>query len=307
MVAVGQRRLRFGVRHTGNTLEEWQRLARTAEDLGFSTLVVQDHVGKQFAPLPALVAAAAVTSTLRLGTVVLNNDFRHPAILAHEAATVDVLSNGRLELGLGAGWLLADYQQTGLSFAAPGTRLARLAETVQICKAFFSEEVVTFHGKYYQIEGLNAFPRPTQQPHPPIMIGGRQRQMLALAARLADIVSISMLDPRGPGLPKPPTYAEKVRWVRAAAGARYSNIELHVNVSHVEVTEHRQAALDQLAAQLQVSPEEVRQSPTALVGSVEAIVEQLHAWREQCDVSYFIVPARLMDALAPVIARVAGT
>src|SRR5262249_54457961 len=149
MAPVAQRRFRFGVRHTGSTLEEWQRVARKAEALGFSTLVVQDHVDKQFAPLPALVAAAAVTSTLRLGTVVLNNDLRHPALLAKEAATVDVLTNGRLELGLGAGWLLADYHQTGLPLHTPGERLARLAETVQICKAFFTEETVTFHGKYY--------------------------------------------------------------------------------------------------------------------------------------------------------------
>jgi probable F420-dependent oxidoreductase len=307
MAPVGQRRFRFGVRHTSSTLEEGQRIARKAEDLGFSTLVVQDHVDKQLAPLLALMSAAAVTSTLRLGTVVLNNDFRHPAILAKEAATVDVLTNGRLELGLGAGWLLADYQQIGLSFDAPGERLARLAETVQICKAFFTEETVTFHGKYYQIEALDAFPTTTQKPHPPIMIGGRQRRMLSLAARQADIVSISMLDPRGPGLPQPPTYAEKVRWVREAAGARYSHIELHVNVSHVEVTAYRQAALAQLAARLQIAPQDVLQSPTTLVGSVDAIVEQLHAWREQCDVSYFIVPSRLMGSLTPVIARAVGT
>jgi probable F420-dependent oxidoreductase len=307
MAAAVQRRFRFGVRHTGSTLEDWQCVARKAEDLGFSALVVQDHVDRQFAPLPALVAAASVTSTLRLGTVVLNNALRHPAILAKEAATVDVLSNGRLELGLGAGWLLADYQQTGLSFDTSGERLARLAETVQICKAFFTEESVTFHGKYYHIEGLDAFPETIQKPYPPIMIGGRQWRLLSLAARQADIVSISMLDPRGPGLPTPPTYAEKVRWVQAAAGARYRDIELHVNASYVEVTDDRQAALEQLAARLQVALQDVLQSPTVLVGSVDAIVEQLQAWREQCDVSYFIVSSRLMDALAPVIARVVGT
>jgi probable F420-dependent oxidoreductase len=275
--------------------------------VGFSTLVVQDHVGLQLAPLPALVAAAAVTSRLRLGTVVLNNDFRHPAILAQEAATVDVLTNGRLELGLGAGWQLADYQQTGLAFATPGERLARLAETVQICKAFFTTPTVTFHGKHYQIDGLEAFPRPVQQPHPPLMIGGRRRHMLSLAARQADIVSISMLDPRRPGLPKPPTYTEKVHWVLQAAGSRYNSLELHVNVAHVEVTDNQPAALAQLAARLHMAPQDVLQSPTALVGSVDAIVEQLQAWRERCDVSYFIVPLRLMEAFAPVVARVAGT
>src|SRR5262245_27030966 len=139
------------------------------------------------------------------------------------------------------------------------------------------------------------------------MIGGRQRRVLSLAARQADIVSISMLDPRGPGLPQPPTYAEKVHWVRAAAGSRYSDIELHVNASYVEVTNHRQAVFEQLAARLQMAPEEMFQSPAILVGSVDAIVEQLYAWREQCDVSYFIVSSRLMDTLAPILAKVAGT
>src|SRR5262245_59268200 len=129
---------RFGVNNVTTSLKEWQDIARKTEALGFSTLIAQDHFGKQLAPLPSLVAAAAVTSQLRLGTVVLDNDFRHPAIVAKEAATVDVLSEGRLELGLGAGWLQADYDKTGLRYDSPGVRLERLGEAVQICKALFA-------------------------------------------------------------------------------------------------------------------------------------------------------------------------
>jgi probable F420-dependent oxidoreductase len=257
--------------------------------------------------LPALVSAAGVTSRLRLGTIVLDNDFRHPAVLAKEAATVDVLTGGRLELGLGAGWLLPDYQQTGLPFDPPGKRLARLAETVQICKAFFTADTVTFHGTHYRIEGLEAFPKPVQQPRPPIMIGGRQRRALSLAAREADIVSISMLDPRGPGLPPPPAYAEKAAWVRAAAGPRFDEIELHVNAFNVEVTDDRQGALARIAARMQVTPDAALQSPATLVGSVDAIVEQVYAWRERCGVSYFSLRPDVMEAMAPVIARLART
>lgn len=306
MASGRQRPFRFGVNNSYGSLSAWQSVARKAEDLGFATFVVQDHLDKQPAPLPALLHAAAATSTIRLGAVVLDNDFRHPALLAKEAATVDVFSNGRLELGLGAGWLTADYEQAGLSFDAPATRMARLAETVQICKAFFTDEVVTFRGTHYTITALDAYPRVAQTPRPPIMIGGRQRRLLTFAAREADIVGISLLDRRGPGLPPPPTFAEKVGWVRAAAGSRYDAIELHVNASHVEVTDNRRAALERIAAQRQVSVDEVLQTPATLVGSVDAIVEQLYAWRERCDVSYVVVPARVMEAFAPVVAWLAG-
>src|SRR5262249_41894102 len=158
--------------------EDWQAVARKAEGLGFATLVAQDHFGKQFAPLPALAAAASVTSRIRLATIVLDNDFRHPAALLKEVATVDVLSGNRFELGLGAGWLEADYAQTGIPFGSPAERIERLEETVQIYKAFFSQqsESVTFLGQHYQIEGLEAFPR--VRARPPLMLGGRQKRML---------------------------------------------------------------------------------------------------------------------------------
>ena len=291
------------------SLWEWQEIARKAEAVGFDTLIAQDHFGKQFAPLPALVAAGSVTVRLRLATLVLDNDFRHPAALAKEAATVDVLTSGRLELGLGAGWLQADYDKTGLPFDPPATRLERLSEAVQICKAFFTaEESISFSGRHYQLENLDASPHPTQKPRPPIMIGGRQRRMLALAAREADIVGISLLDRRVAGQPEPPTFAQKVAWVREAAGDRFGDLQIHVNAANVDVSDTpSDDYIDEIAARTGQSSEQVRASPGTLVGSVDAIVEQLHARREELGISYYVVHTRFMDAFAPVIARLNGS
>jgi probable F420-dependent oxidoreductase len=302
---------RFGVNSVTTSLWEWQEIARKAEAVGFHTLIAQDHFGKQFAPLPALVAAGAVTVRLRLATLVLDNDFRHPAALAKEAATVDVLTSGRLELGLGAGWLQSDYAKTGLPFDPPAERLERLSEAVQICKAFFTaaaDATISFSGKHYRVEDLDASPLPTQKPRPPIMIGGRQRRMLSLAAREADIVGISLLDRRVAGQPEPPTFAQKVEWVRQAAGDRFGDLQIHVNAATVEVSDNpSDEQVEQIAARTGQSPAQVRESPGTLIGSVESIVEQLHARREQYGISYYVVHARFMDAFAPVIARINGS
>src|SRR3954454_5220078 len=276
---MSKRPFRFSVQDQTTTLQDWQELARKVEDLGFSALVMQDHFGAQFAPLPALVSAAAVTSRLRLGTLVLDNDFRHPAALAKEAATVDVLTGGRLELGLGAGWMAGDYSKTGITYGEPAERFGRLRETTHIVKAFFSEaETVTFKGKYFQISLLDASPKTTQTP-PPILIGGRQKQMLQFAAREANIVSISMLD-RFAGVQNPPTYAQKVSWIKEAAGPRYGQLELHVNASNVAVTDDAQGAMAALAERTKLSHEDLLNTPQTLVGSVDAIVERLLMWRE---------------------------
>ena len=302
---MSNRPFRFSVQDQTTDLKDWQDLARKVEDLGFSALVMQDHFGAQFAPLPALVAAGAVTSRLRLGTLVLDNDFRHPAAVAKEAATVDVLTGGRLELGLGAGWMATDYSKTGIAYGEPADRFGRLRETVHIVKAFFTEaETVTFKGKHYQVEGLDASPKTVQTP-PPILIGGRQKQMLQFAAREANIVSISMLD-RLAGVQNPPTYAEKVAWIKEAAGPRYGEIELHVNASNIAVTDDAQGALAAIAERAKITVEDALNTPQTHVGSVDAIVERLLMWRETCDVSYFNLQRRFMDQFAPVVAKLAG-
>lgn len=300
---------RFGVNNTGEpSLKAWQEYARKAEDLGYANLIMQDHFGPQLAPFPALVAAASATTRIRLTTMVLDNDFRHPAVVAKEAATVDLLTDGRLEFGLGAGWMQADYDKIGQHFDPPGVRMARFMEAVSIVKAFFNEgKTVTFHGAYYHVEDLDAWPRPVQQPHPPLLIGGRQKRMLSFAAREADVVSISMLDRRAPDLPPPPTFGEKVSWVRKAAGPRFETLEIHANSGGLQVTDDQKGAVAQAAERLRIEPAEVLASPANLIGSVDAIVHQLQTWRETCALNYVVVPGAKMLDMAPIVARLAGT
>ncbi len=182
------RPFRFGVSVHGSTSRaEWRGIARQAEALGYSTLFLPDHLGDQLSPIPALVAAAEATSMLRVGSLVFDNDFRHPVMLAKEAATPDVLSDGRLELGVGAGWLKPEYEQAGIPFERACVRIARLEETIRIVKGLFADGPADFAGQYCTITGLEGFPKPAQRPHPPLHIGGGQR-LLSIAAREADSI-----------------------------------------------------------------------------------------------------------------------
>jgi len=299
------RPFRFGVNSVTTSRADWEDTARKAEALGYDTLIAQDHFGNQLAPVPSLVAAATVTSHLRLATLVLDNDFRHPALLAKEAATLDVLSEGRFELGLGAGWLQADYTKTGLPFDSPAVRVARLSEAVQIIVSLLSSaDPLNFKGVHYQIDNLEPLPRPVQRPRPPLMLGGRQRRMLGVAARQADTVGLSLLDPRGPGLPPPPSFAQKVAWVREAARDRFDHLELHVNASLVQVTDHpSDAEIERVATRTGQTRAQVLASPGTLIGSVDTIEETLLARREEFGVSYYVVQGRVMDDFARVVAR----
>jgi probable F420-dependent oxidoreductase len=309
---VKPRPFRFGVSGGRQTRQEWLDLARKTDDLGYSTLLLPDHFGPQLAPLPALLAAAAATPRLRVGTIVLDNDFRHPALLAKEAATIDLMTDGRLELGIGAGWMEADYHASGLPFDPPGVRVARLTEAIQIIKAFFaSDGPVTFHGRYYRVDNLQPSPRPAQRPRPPILIAGTRRRMLTLAAREADIVGLEdhQFADRATGSPAIAIAdcAEQVAIVREAAGERLSQIELNVFAPRIVVTDARQSAVDDMATQLQLRPEQVLESPSFLVGSIDAIVDQLQARRERLGISYVMIFDRVMDLFAPVVARLTGT
>src|SRR5918911_860639 len=187
------RPFRFGLNTFGVTsLAAWKDLARRAEDQGYSTLSVADHTFTPLAPLSSLAMSAAFTNRLRLGTYVLGNDFWHPTIIAREAATIDLLSEGRLELGIGSGWRKGDYSERGLRLDPPGVRIERLEEAVRLIKQLFTGEPQSFSGKYYTTDGLVSRPTPVQRPHPPILIGGGGRRMLSLAARQADIVSLNL-------------------------------------------------------------------------------------------------------------------
>jgi probable F420-dependent oxidoreductase len=292
---------------------EWAELARKVEDLGYSTLTCADHLDDQFAPVPALAAAAAATTTLRLGTLVLANDYRHPVVAAKDAATLDVLSDGRLELGLGAGWMTTDYETAGIPLDPAGVRIDRMAEGLAVIRGLMADGPFSFAGTHYRIDGLEGFPKPVQQPHPPIVIGGGGPRVLGFAAQHADIVglnvnlAVGVIDDRaGPNATEEATQA-KVDLVREAAGERFDEIELQVRVHAVVVTDDRQGMAELMAPALGVSPDAALASPHAIAGTHDQIVEDLIARRERWGISYLGVSVDALDALAPVVSMLAGT
>jgi len=245
---------------------------------------------------------------------VLNNDFRHPALLAREAATLDVLSDGRLELGLGAGHMQSEYEQAGLAFDPGATRVERLGEAVVIGKRLLEGESVTFAGRHYRVTGHSIHPRPVQRPRPPVFIGGHAPRLLRLAAREADIVGLTGIAFRQGG--REPDVAgfraasvdECVRLVGEAAADRFDRLELNALVQRVVVTDDRRKAAEELATGrwAQLTPDEILASPYALVGTADQMVDDLRARRERWGISYIMTHEPFMDALAPVVARLAG-
>ena len=306
-----RRAFRFGVVcWQARSRHDWREKARQAEQLGYTTFLVPDHLQDQVAPVPALLAAADATTTLRIGSHIFANDFRHPVLLAKEAATLDLLSDGRFELGLGAGYLRAEYDQAGLAFASPGVRVGRLEEAIRLIKQLLSEGPTTFTGTHYAVTDLPGLPKPVQQPHPPILIGGGGPRLLALAAREADIVSIvlrSRTDGSGLDLTDfaAASMARKVRQVQAAAGARWTTLELSTLIQRVVVTDDPYTPATQLGERYGLPPEQVLESPFILLGTVAQLCEVLHARREQYGLSYIVVFEPSMDAFAPVVARLA--
>jgi probable F420-dependent oxidoreductase len=311
---------RFGVlNETMLSRQHWLAQARKAEDLGYATFLLRDHFvpdfgGATFSPVASLMAAAAATHTLRVGTLVIDNDFRHPIVLAKEVATLDQMSEGRFELGLGAGWLQVEYEQMGIPFDLPGVRVSRLAEAIQVFKAFFSEECVHFTGQHYVVHGLESFPRPVQRPHPPLLIGAGKKRMCQLAGREADIVGLLTISTANGTFQADPvellasTIRQKIDWVREGAGDRFPEIELSMMIS-VCITEDRQQYAEQLIQQnnwQNISVEQVLDMPSKFLGTVDQIAAQMRARREQFGFSYYIVSDAFMDTLAPVVALLAG-
>jgi probable F420-dependent oxidoreductase len=281
---VSRRKFRFGVTGRGSTFAEWRDFAIRAEALGYATLVLPDHFARQLAPIPALCAAAQVTTTLRLGTLVLDNDFRHPASLAKELATLDVLSGGRLELGIGTGSQPRDNEQAGIPMDSPGVRYERLTETLAILDACFTADEVNFSGKYYQLKDFVAYPRPVQS-RVPLLLGARGPRMLRLAGRRADIVGVM-----GGAEAR---HAEQLESVRSAAGERFDAIEFNQLYLRVNVDSHSSGLPGS--------------SLPALTGSREQVIEHLLAVRERELVSYVVVIGTAIDAFAPIVARLNGS
>jgi probable F420-dependent oxidoreductase len=308
------RPFRFGVNvRTAGSAAEWADKARKVERLGYSVLLVPDHLAELLAPFPALAAAAASTTRLRMGTAVLNNDFRHPVLLAREAATLDVLSDGRFELGLGAGHMRSEYEQAGLTFDAGATRVGRLAEAVVIVKELLEGKPVSFTGRHYRVSDHTIHPRPVQRPRPPMFIGGNAPRLLQLAAGQADIVGLTGIAFRRGGTApdvsdfRAAVVDERVRLVREVAGERLERVELNALVQRVIVTDDRRGAAQELSARWpSLTADEILASPYVLVGTVDQIVDDLRARRDRWGISYIMTHEPFTDALAPVVARLAG-
>lgn len=293
--------------------KSWRERARQVEDLGYSTLYIPDHFGEQFGPLVALTAAAEATDRLKVGALVLDNDYRHPVVLAKELATLDLFTEGRLEVGLGAGWMKSDYDESGMAYDSPGTRIDRMVEGLTIMKGLWSQPTFSFTGTHYTVTNAQGLPRPYSQPHPPILIGGGGKRVLGIAAREADIVGVNpnlkagYVGPEVAQEARPAKYRERIQWVREAAGDRFDDIELQVLTFIVQVVPNREEVAANLAPLFGVDADEALEIPLALVGSVDQIVETLQQRREEYGFSCIVVHDPEMEAFAPVVGRLAGT
>jgi probable F420-dependent oxidoreductase len=293
--------------------------ARRAEAVGYGDLTIHDHLEPQLAPVPVLTAVAMATERLRLCPLVFNNDLRHPAILAQDLATIDVLSEGRLVVGIGAGWNEPEYDAIGLAFDPPPVRIARMLEAVAIVKGLFADRPLTFDGRFYGITRMDGQPKPIQRPHPPFLIGGTRRRLLEIAAHDADIVGIDLRQDRA-SLPDafPARMDERVGWIRAAAGERFEDRELSVLrlLGGLEVTNEPLRAAADVARALEaktgltIDPRDVLESPYSLIGTLPELVAKLRRIRERWGINSFLVgwmdePA--LGAFDPVVEQLAGT
>jgi probable F420-dependent oxidoreductase len=307
------RAFRFGVQCSlAASRAEWQAKARRVEELGYQALLVPDHFGDQLAPVPALLSAAEATRAIRIGSLVFDNDFRQPALLAKEAATLDLLCDGRFEFGIGAGWMRSEYEQAGLAFDSGPTRVARLEEAVPLIRSVWAGGPATFAGAHYRLNGLESAPLPVQRPGPPLLIGGGGPRILRLAAREADIVGMvlrSRADGNGLDLTDLSSAAldDKLGWVRKAAGARFAALELNSLLQAVVVTSDRLDGARRLSQAVGVPPDVVLDTPYVVIGTAEEIEAQLQERRARFGISYWVLFDRDMEIFAPIAARLAGT
>ncbi len=290
----------------------WTDSARELEALGYSTLFVPDHFDEGLGPIAAMAAAAVVTTTLRIGALVFDCDFRHPAVLARELATIDQLSEGRLEVGLGAGWKRIDYERSGIPMDAPKVRVDRMIEHTRVLQGLFGATPFTFHGEHYQITELDGTPKPYRPEGPPFLIGGGAPRVLRFAAREADIVGVNasihsgQVDTAAAHDALPASIDEKVAWVRAAAGERLADLEINAWLSVAAVTDDAAGLAEALSGVFAASPDEVLGSPLTLIGSLPEIVDRLQERRERWGYSYHVIPHDKLVEFGPVVAALAG-
>ncbi len=308
------RKFRFAVQEHGTgTGSEWRERARRAEALGYAALYLPDHFSDQHGPIAALMAAADATTTLRVGSLVFDNDYRHPVVLAKEAASLDVLTEGRFDFGLGAGWQRSDYDSSGIAYDSAGVRIERMEEALKIIQGLWAGGRFSFEGKHYIIKELENTPLPMQKPHPPIILGGGGRRMLGIAAREADIVNVNYdlregrvnADLVRTGLAA--ATDEKLRWIREAAGNRFDDLELSVTIFLATVTDDRESMAGAVSERLGMESADILDMPHFLIGTTDQIEEDLQRRRERYGISYVVVPDAVRDAFAPVVQRLAGS
>ena len=292
---------------------DWVATARKAEELGYSALLMPDHYGDQLGVIPALTAAAAATTNLRVGSLVFANDFRHPALLAKDTATIDLLSDGRLEVGVGAGWMDDDYRWTGVPHDSAGARISRMIEAIEVLRGLWGPEPFSYSGEHYTITEMNGMPKPAQAGGPPLIVGGGGKRVLSTAARLADIVGVN---PNvGAGSFGPAAIAsmsadatdEKLTWVRDAAGDRFHDLEISILKFVTNVTDDRDTVAEKVGGAMGIDAATILASPHTMVGSAEQIADELVEQRDRWQGSYVTVQLDAIDTFAPVVAALAGT
>ena len=312
MSSTTPRPFRFGVQTSkASSRKEWVDLARRAEANGYDVLTMPDHFGDQLAPVPALMTAADATERLRVGALVWDNDYKHPLVLAKELATMDLLSEGRLEIGIGAGWMISDYEEAGMTYDSPKVRIDRFEEGLAVIKGCLGEGAFSHSGTHYTITNHNALPKPVQAKVP-VLIGGGGKRVLSLAAREADIIGINgtmtagVIGPDAISTMTAEAVDDKVGIVRAAAGDRIGEIEMNVRVFMVNVTDDRVKRMDSMSSAMGVPRAFMEESPFALIGTTDQMIDDLQQRRNKWGFSYIIVGAEDIEPFAPVVAALAG-
>ena len=289
----------------------WGASARRLEALGYSTLFVPDHFHEGLGPITAMATAATATTTLKVAPMVFNTDLRHPAVLARELASIDILSEGRLEVGLGAGYNPLDYRRSGIAMDPPSVRVDRLIEHATVLRALWRNEPTNFKGVHYRIEDLDGTPKPFTPGGPPLLIGGGGKRMLRFAAQHADIIGVNVALPSAPdetsardGLPA--SIDAKFERIRVDAGERFDDLEFSAWLSVCRVTDDALAIGQRLSKRFGAPADEVLASPLILAGSVGEMVDHLEVRRQRWGYSYFVVQQSVIDEFAPVVEALTG-
>ena len=291
--------------------DAWRAKARRIEELGYDTLLITDHITQQLAPVPAMAAALEATTRLRVGSYVFANDYRNPVMLAKEIATLDVLSVGRVEFGLGAGWYQRDYDMLGLPYDPPGRRVSRMIEAVRLIDRLFAEDTVDASGAFYTVHGAKLLPKPVQRPRPPLMIGAGGPRMLRFAARHADIIALNpRFDANAQPVVSDLTRGEterKLTRLRAEAGARLAQVELNIFIIDAGVTDEPRSLFEAVSMRLKGAAAQIVDSPFFLYGSFADLKRQLLARRERLGITYYGLPEKAMEPFAPLVRELRGT